>query len=166
MKLPRLIGEFSDNDTQFMHTLKRYQEFLFLGVCGVVILVIFSLVLTYTGGRQGTWRYAVCRIFMERYVEYPNTIEILTAAEKNSSAEIGYMVTNAFGSREAELMECFYNVDNNGIEISQVKIDRIPIDPEEYESFNPTIGTILGQEELDYTLPDDFPEDLEDYKTE
>jgi hypothetical protein len=166
MKLPRLFGEFNDHDTQFMHALKKYQEIVFIGLCGVFILIIFSMTLTFTAGREGTWRYALCKVFLERYVDYPTSMKILTAGEKSNSAQIGYIATNAFGSRESELIECFYNIEQNGIRLNQVTIDRIPIDNTLINVFNPTIGTILAQENLDYKFPKDFPEDIADYKTE
>lgn len=166
MKIPQLLGEYNDNDTQFIHTLKKYQHFVFLGLCGVFILFIFSMALTLTSGREGTWRYALCKVFLERYVDYPTSLKILTAGEKSNSAQIGYIATNAFGSRESELMECFYNIETGGIRLNQVTIDRIPIDNTLIDVFNPTIGSILAQDDLDYKFPEDFPEDLEDYKTE
>lgn len=163
-RIPRLLGDVDDDDTQFIAGLKNIQEFIFLALCGLGVLVLFLLVLTFTAGTQGTWRYAVCKVFLERYAEYPSSLKILTAGEKQSSAQIGYMITNAFGSRESELMECFYNVTGAGVTLSRVTVERIPLPQELIDTFNPTIGVILSDEDLDKNFPPKLPNDLEDLK--
>ena len=163
-KIPRLLGDIDDDDTQFIAGLKNIQEFIFFTICGLGILILFLLVLTFTAGTQGTWRFGVCKVFLERYAEYPSSLKILTAGEKQSSAQIGYMITNAFGSRQSELMECFYNVTGAGVSLSRVTIERKPLPQELIDIFNPTIGIILADEDLDKTFPPSLPNDLEDLK--
>lgn len=163
-RIPKLLGDYNDKDTQFVAMLKTYQHFLFVGLCGLGVLMIFLMVLTFTSGTQGTWRYAVCKVFLERHSKYPPSLKILTAGEKQSSAQIGYMTTNAFGSRQSELMECFFNVTQEGVKLSRVTIDRIPLDEKEIEEFNGTINAIIAREDLDYAFPPALPSDLEDLK--
>jgi hypothetical protein len=163
-RIPQLLGQITDQDTQFIAALKRYQSILFIGLCGLGVLMLFLIVLTFTGSQQGTWRYAICKVFLERYAEYPPSIKILTAGEKQSSAQIGYMITNAFGSRESELMECFYNVTSLGVQLNRVTVERIPLPQELIDSFNPTINAIITQPDLDTTLPERLPSDIEDLK--
>lgn len=164
MQLPRLLGDVTDSDTQFMAMLKQYQHWLFVAICGLGILMVFLLVLTFTAGPQGTWRFGVCKVFLERYAQYPTDIKILTAGEKQSSAQIGYMITNAYGSRESQLIECFYNIGATGVRLGQVTIDRKPVAQSFIDEFNPTIDIILFDETLDKTLPPRLPNDLEDLK--
>jgi hypothetical protein len=141
MKLPRLFGDYADTDTQFIQKLKQYQEWVFVGLCGLAILIIFMVVMTFTKGTEGTWRYAICRVFLERNSQYPPNLKLLFAGEKQTSAQIGYMVTNAFGSRQSELMECFYNVTQTGVRLNKV-----------------------SSEVLNRTLPPPLPYGLEDLK--
>ena len=89
MRLPRLLGDITDRDTQFMATLKKYQHWLFLTVTGLIILLIFLIVLTFTASPEGTWRYGVCKVFLERYAPYPTDLSLLLAGESRNSAQIG-----------------------------------------------------------------------------
>ena len=164
MQIPKILGDVTDQDTEFTAGLKKYQEFLFIGLCGFGLLILFVIVLSFSGGAQGTWRYAICKVFLERYVEYPPSLRILTAGEKQTSAQIGYMSTNAYGSRESELMECFYSITEDGVRLNSVTIERVPIEMEVIETFNTTIDSIIGQESLDRALPPRLPTDLNDLK--
>ena len=164
MKLPRLFGDYADTDTQFVQKLKRYQEWVFVALCGLGILLIFLIFVTFTGNAQGTWRFALCKVFLERHAQYPTNTKILFAGEKQTSAQIGYMVTNAFGSRQSELMECFYNVTQTGVRMNKVTIDRIPLEQQRIDDFNQTIDVLLLSESLDRTLPPLLPSSLVDLK--
>lgn len=164
MKIPRLLGDITDSDTQFTAMLKTYQNFLFVALCGLGVLLVFLIVLTFTAAPQGTWRYGICKVFLERYAAYPPNLKILTAGEKQSSAQIGYMITNAFGSRQSELMECFYNITPQGVRLNRVTIDRKPLNQAIIDAFNPTIDVIIAHPDLDKTLPERLPTNLEDLK--
>lgn len=165
-KIPRLLGDVNNKDTQFTAMLKKYQQWLFLAGCGVFILLVFLLTLTFTARPEGTWRIGLCKVFLERYAQYPTVLDILVAGESQSSAQIGYITTNAYGSQESELMECFYNIGAQGITLNRVTIDRIPLDQEIIDAFNPTIMSIIGQEDMDKTMPPPLPAKLEDLKRE
>lgn len=162
--LPRLLGEVNDNDTQFTAAMKKYQDFILIGGGFLAILLVILIVSSFSSPRIGTWRYGVCKVFLERYSQYPPDLKILTAGEKEGSARIGYLLTNSYGSRESELMECFYNTAGNTVKLSRVTIDRKPLDQSMINDFNPTIPTILAQEDLDLTLPDILPTSFEDLK--
>jgi hypothetical protein len=125
LKFPRLLGEINDKDTQFTAAVKQYQEMVIIGGLIVVILIIFFMITSFSDGkRTGTWKYGLCKVFLEQYASYPPSLEILTAREKQSSAQIGYLMTNAYGAQKSELMECFYDISPQGITMARVTVDR------------------------------------------
>lgn len=163
-QIPRLLGEINDRDTQFTALVKQYQHFLFIAAGAVIILFIFITALTFTAAPKGTWRYGLCHVFLERYSQYPTNLRILVAGERQNSAQIGYLTTNAYGSQVSQLMECFYNIDSTGVTINRITIDRVPLEQKLIDDFNLTIPAILGREDLHYELPPRLPDNLEDLK--
>jgi len=125
--IPRLLGEIHDKDTQFTAAMKKNQELVFLGGLVAVALIGYLIYASMPNTREGTWRYAICKTFLERYSQYPTELKILTVAEKQNSAQIGYLTINSYGSQESALMECFYNTDQRGVSISRVTLDRKPL---------------------------------------
>lgn len=125
--IPRLFGEIHDRDTQFTATIKQNQEMVMVGLFVAVIGIGFLIYSLLPDTRQGTWRYAICKIFLEQYTQYPTELKILTVAEKQNSAQIGYLTTNSYGSQESQLIECFYNINPQAVTISRITIDRKPL---------------------------------------
>lgn len=164
--IPRLLGEINDKDTQFSAAIKQNQEIIMI-VSAIALLVLAYIIFTsFFDKRVGTWRYGICKVFLERSVEYPTNLKILTTAEKQNSAQIGYLVTNAYGSTESQLMECFYTTDNTGIHLSKVTLDRRTYDQSVVDAFNVSIGTILTDKDLNLELPTRLSDTLEDLKYE
>lgn len=127
LPIPRLLGEVHDKDTQFTAAVKQNQELVLIGGVIAVILIIFVVHSSMPQTRQGTWRYGVCKVFLERLSEYPSNLKILTVAEKQNAAQIGYISTNSYGSQESELIECFYNTAGHKVEVNRVTINRKPL---------------------------------------
>lgn len=165
-KIPRLLGDINDRDTQFTALVKKYQHLLFIMAGAVIILMVFLTALTFTATPKGTWRYGLCHVFLERYSQYPTNLRILVAGERQTSAQIGYLTTNAYGSQVSQLMECFYSIEATGVKINRITIDRVPLAQSFIDDFNPTIPAILGREDLHYELPPRLPNDLKDLKQE
>jgi len=182
-KLPRLLGEINDRDTQFTALVKEYQHILFIAAWIIVILTIFLTALTFTSAPKGTWRYGLCRIFLERNLQYPTHLRVAEVREYPSSARMDYFLTNAYGVRIMREMECHYNIDETGVKISRIAIDKKPLDKGRVDNskctddqkcgranltideFNLAIPAILGLEELQYELPS-FPKNIENFKIE
>jgi hypothetical protein len=163
---PRWLGESNDKDTQFIAAMKKYQDFVLIGGAFLAIVLVIVIATSWTADRTGTWRYGVCKVFMERYSQYPTNIKILTAGEKQNSAQIGYLVTNSYGSRESQLMECFYNTTGGRVTMNKVTLDRKPLPQDVIDDFNPTIPIIMAQEGLDLRLPKRLPNTMVDLKFE
>jgi len=164
--IPRLLGEIHDKDTQFSAALKNNQEAVLIGGSIFVIAIIAFFILTSESAPKGSWRYGVCKTFLEQYAQYPPNLRILTAGEKQNSAQIGYLITNSYGSQESELMECFYNIDQNGVTLNRVSIDRHTYDADKVKEFSASIPIILADENLDLTLPPRLANTLEGLKYE
>lgn len=124
-KFPRPLGEINDKDTQFTAGLKKYQEFAIIGGVVVFLGIIFAGVSSYMGdGRTGGWKYGLCKVFLEQYSVYPNSLIILESYESQNSAMLRYLVTNPYGGQESQEMECFYNTSANNIQMSRVTVNK------------------------------------------
>lgn len=167
MQIPQIFGESKDTDTQFIAFVKANQILIMLGMAVMAVIIMTLIVSSFMNQKPtGTWRYGLCKVFLEQYSQYPENLKILTAAEKQSSAQIGYLTTNSYGSRESQLMECFYNTSNNRIEMSRVTIDRKAYDQSKVQRFNTSINIILANEDLDLELPRNLPKSVVDLKFE
>jgi hypothetical protein len=125
LRIPRLLGEINDKDTQFTALMKGNQELVFMGGALVSLMIIgFGVVTILNQAPTGTWRYGLCKTFLEKYSQYPTELKILTVAEKQNSAQLGYLTTNSYGSKESQLMECFFNISGQNITLNKVTIDR------------------------------------------
>lgn len=125
LKIPRILGEINDKDTEFTAALKKYQELLLVGGLVVIVSFVYAGFQTFSGdGRSGTWRYGLCRLFLEEYVDYPDSLKILDAGEKQTAARIRYLVMSSYGGYRSEVMECFYDATPEGIMLSRVRVDR------------------------------------------
>jgi hypothetical protein len=164
--LPKFFGEPNDKDTQFTAALKKYQDFVLIG--GVFLLIILVIIVTssFTSKRTGTWRYGLCSVFLERYVQYPTNLKILTTGEKQNSAQIGYLTTNSYGSRESQLIECFFNTGNGRVSINKITLDRKPLPEDAIKEFNKTIPIIMARDDLNLNLPPRLSNAIEDLQFE
>lgn len=115
----------------------------------------------------GGWRYGVCKVFLDLYVRYPESLRVNDVLEGPTSARIGYSSANTFGSMEVHDMECTYSREDNGqVRMSGVVLDpgskylRKRIDDERVKSFSNSVfgrsNWIISQE-MDLTLPKPLP---------
>lgn len=140
-------------ESPFILLMKQYQNYVLIGL-GVVALVVVYFTFIKEDKRYGTWRYGLCRVFLEQYAQYPTNLVILTVGEKQNSAQIGYLITNSYGSQYSQLMECFYNINQNNVTLNKVTIDRKLYKGDLLEGFNKTIPILLNGGDLDLVIPD------------
>lgn len=162
--IPKLFGEINDKDTQFSAALKQHQDYVLIGGVFIILFIGYLVISSFSSTPMGTWRYGVCKTFLERYVQYPPDVKVLTTGEKQNASQIGYLHTNSYGSRQSELMECFYNVGDRGVILNRVTIDRKPLDQEIIDNFNQTIPLILARDDLDLEIPERLPNTIEGLK--
>ena len=167
MQIPQFFGAHKNTDTQFIAFVKTNHIVVMLGIVIFAFIIIGFIISALLNQKPtGTWRYGLCKVFLEQYAQYPIDLKILTAAEKQNSLQIGYLITNSYGSRESQLIECFYSTANNAVELSKVTIDRKTYDQSRVTAFNASVNTILADENLDLELPYNLPQSIEDLKFE
>jgi len=139
--------------TPFIHFMKQYQKYVFVAVALVLLTIIYFAFIK-EDKRYGTWRYGLCRVFLEQYAQYPTNLVILTVGEKQNSSQIGYLITNSYGSQYSQLMECFYNINQNNVTLNKVTIDRKLYKGDLLKKFNETVPMILNGGDMDLVIPD------------
>lgn len=129
LKIPRLFGEINDKDTQFTAALKTHQEFVLIGGVILILAILYGAYSFYAGmGRTGSWRYGLCKVFLEQYSYFPDSLKILDAQEGQTAARIRFVMAGPYGGYESKEIECIYNVRPDSVTLSRVTIDRRPID--------------------------------------
>ena len=51
----------------------------------------------YTLPSHASWRYGACKVFLERYVKFPSTIDVKTGREFSAMVEIAFADMNPYG---------------------------------------------------------------------
>jgi hypothetical protein len=64
------------------------------------------------------------------------------------------------------MMECFYNIDQNGVTLNRVTVNRRTFNQDMVNEFNQSIPIILEREDLDLVLPPRLGWTLESLKFE
>jgi hypothetical protein len=105
--------------------LQPFKPYIF-GLIGLLVLAIIGLgIYEYKKPPQGTWRFGLCRVFVENYIRYPHTLYIEEVFEAPGFVEISANYLNAHGSRPTRIFRCDYQqTQNGGIEIKEIRIDR------------------------------------------
>lgn len=108
--------------------------------------------------QEGSFRFGICRVFVELYVQYPDTIKLGVAKETSRSVELWFEHIDSFGENHLQLMECYFKKDESGKvwQISRAEIDRREIDPDVIADFNRSIPMIYAfppELEYRYELP-------------
>lgn len=104
--------------------------------------------------REGSWRYAVCRTFLERHHNFPQTIDLFAVGENSSGVTIFYTVMNAFGAVEVNNIYCAYEQSpkTGRITFKTLQINGENMDQDTMDKFAFTIPYILATDP-DLTLP-------------
>lgn len=128
----------------------RSSQILIGVILGILVVgyIVYATFLS-DGNRQGTWRYAVCRTFLELNHEFPQTIDILAAGEGQSDVTIFYNVRNSFGATEVNSAYCAYTQAQGGrVILRSLQINGEEVDRERRDKFSFTIPYII------YSNPD------------
>lgn len=136
------------------------------------IVIAVGIVAVLAGGyyavigdkQEGSWRYGVCKTFLERHVRFPETLDVMAPFEREASAKIYYTQTNPYGQQQMQLIECHYKPSATGSpELNKVTIDRTPISKDKIDSFNKTIPVVLTTD-MDLEYPPKMQNSLEKLK--
>ncbi len=114
--------------------------------------------------KHAGWRYGACRVFLEHYIRFPETIQIEEGGETRNSAVLIFSDINPFGARQVRVFECYYSQGPRGnVILSRILLDRRQLPSALVEKYN-TMLPVITSLELDTALPKDFPDNLEDLK--
>lgn len=119
-----------------------------------VLLVIFGvggfLWYIFYGPRWGTMHYGVCKVFAERWVDFPSTMKVREVEYYRANARVYVSHIDAAGQFNYNVIECEYG--KGTLEITRIRIDRkvlsdtdpeAPINPDILRNFNMGLNAIL-----------------------
>jgi hypothetical protein len=125
----------------------------------LLILMLFAC-----GPREGTLMYGVCKVFLERYVKYPQTLQIRFVEQYRMAVRIGYNSVDPFGQYTHHMMECNFKPDaETGLTTDSILLDRKELPAELIQDFNKGLVAVL-QNPPDLTLPPPLAVDLVDLR--
>lgn len=132
---------------------------------GVVAFLGFAYYML-TRPRIGSIPYGICKVMLERSVQYPHSLRISTVKELGKSVRIWYVQTDSFGQYRMEPIQCYFDsTPERGFFLEKVTINRRDIDRQEIDSFNKIIGTIRVTETYLH-IPPPLPDKLSGLKVE
>lgn len=111
---------------------------------------------------KGGLNFGVCKVFLELYVRYPDTLNLSTVEDFGDSFRIWFTEVDASGQYRLEQMQCYYRPDENmGFALTRVSVDRRDVEQALVESFNRSIP-VIAKFPPDLTLPAPIPDSLKD----
>ncbi len=111
---------------------------------------------------QGTIKFGICRVFVERTVAYPPTLRILAVQERPQDVRIDYTSLNEFGESVVKQATCTFRPDPaNPNLLSGVVIAGRKAPARDVAIFNTTIPFIMANPPS-LILPLPMPVDLSD----
>lgn len=124
----------------------------------VFCYLFYLLLIPYKGGLN----FGACKVFLELYTRYPDTLSLSTVEDFGESYRIWFTETDAFGQYRLQQLQCYYRPDDEtGFALERVTLDRREVDKKIVEDFNRSIRTIAAFPP-DLTFPDPIPDSLKD----
>lgn len=141
---------------------KKQKQYIKKGVLAAVgVLFIWFVNYLFTPYKAGM-DYGICKVFLERTVQYPQHMRVSTIEQFASSIRIWYTQLDSYGEYRLEPIQCFYRADENyGAALEKVTIRRREVDQEVVEAFNKTLPAIFAYPP-DLTYPAPLPDSLAD----
>ncbi|HBR68961.1 MAG TPA: hypothetical protein DEA55_06255 [Rhodospirillaceae bacterium] len=152
---------------------KRRQSRKWMIIGGVATLlsgVTWALFIPY----KGPITYGACKVFLENYVLYPQSVRISTVDDYGASVRIWFTYLDSFGEFKLEPMQCFFKMTtdddkkkygNVSFIMEKATINRREIGPDIIERFNYSILGIVASPP-DLSLPTPIPDSLEDLQVD
>ncbi|MBU6234588.1 MAG: hypothetical protein KGQ41_01975 [Alphaproteobacteria bacterium] len=132
------------------------------GIAGAVLVgIVVSVAMSMP--EQGSWRYGACKVFLQRYIKYPESIRFIAGGETMSTVSIVFSDTNPFGAQQIRVFECLFSNPDGRLSLSKITMDRKPIPDEIVKTYNALLPTLAGIE-LETELPPPPPNSLENLK--
>lgn len=138
---------------------KKSNKILYSGIAVVVLSLII-----YVGMQrpQGSIKFGICQVFIEKTLSYPLEFHVVSAYEKPNEVRMEYTTINEYGEYILSQVACVFKPDPvTTWALTEVQVKRVKLPDEMITAFNPTIPAIL-QNPPDLTLPYVPSEDLMD----
>jgi hypothetical protein len=58
--------------------------------------------------QHGSFRYGACRVFLESYIRFPSSIDIITANENPNIVTISFSDINPYGAEQIRDFKCYF----------------------------------------------------------
>ncbi|HRQ61273.1 MAG TPA: hypothetical protein PLO23_07175 [Alphaproteobacteria bacterium] len=124
----------------------------------VFCYIVYLLFIPFKGGMN----FGACKVFLELYVRYPDTLNLSTVEDFGESYRIWFTEVDAFGQYRHQQIQCFYKPDETtGFAIDRVTIDRREVEQKFIDDFNRSLPTVLAFPP-DLTYPKAIPDSLSD----
>lgn len=129
-------------------------KFIFIGVVLFILGASGFLWYVFYGPRWGTMHYGVCKVFAERWVDFPSTMKVREVDYYRLTARVYISHIDAGGQFNYNIIECEYG--KGTLEITRVRVDRktlsdtdpnnqegVQTNPEILRNFNMGLNAIL-----------------------
>lgn len=140
---------------------RRVALYSFLGFMGFVALITWLAIQPLRGGPV----MALCRVFAEKQLKYPQTLKLTTVDWFGDSTRLYYTFIGPFGENRSSLIDCRYQIDpqTKAISFYSIKIDKNEIRQDQVDAFNKAIPYLLHQK-MNNIIPPPYKDDLYDLK--
>lgn len=117
-----------------------------LGIVGAIVLMIAGFFMYMMTPYKGGMTYGICKVFLERALTFPSTLELKGVEDFGNSVRIWYMTIDSFGNNRMQPIQCYYQPDNGSgyLQIEKVQIRRRDVDQAIVDDFNKTIPAIYA----------------------
>lgn len=123
-----------------------------------IIILVFVVALgasaflwyVFYGPRWGTMHYGICKVFAERFVDFPSSMKIREVEYYGATARVFVSHIDAAGQFNFNVFECEYG--QGTLQLTRVRVDRKiisdtdtdnPINPDILRNFNKGLNSIL-----------------------
>lgn len=86
----------------------------------------------------GTKEYALCRLFVELQIKYPDTLKVLSNERFQSEERVYYVYIGPYGERKIEMMGCKFGTDpeTGRYIMTSASLNRNPVPQSKIDGFN------------------------------
>ncbi len=125
-------------------------KYTLLGILAIALALSAFIWYVFYGPRWGTMHYGVCKVFAERYIDFPTTMKVRDVEYYGLNARLFISHMDAAGQSRYNVIECEYAMGT--FEVSRVRVDRRVIssidennasNPEILNEFNKGVDAIL-----------------------
>jgi hypothetical protein len=135
---------------------KRVVLYSFLGAMAFVALITWWAMQPLRGGPV----MALCRVFAEKQLKYPQTLQLTTVDWFGDSTRLYYTFIGPFGENRSSMIDCRYQIDpaTKAISFYSIKIDKNEIRQDQVEAFNKSIPFLM-RHKMNNIIPPPYKDD-------